>query len=132
MAGERFAEVDETVGIPGSLLAKVRHVLRKIVFRSFRKVASSLRQRLKDGMLADAAEPVFRVPVVRLAAMHDAVPVTAVRGINLLADGMGLVEKVMEEPEGGEAAAGCAFVDYLLAIKQRFRFEGRQLGAERF
>src|SRR6185436_5771733 len=105
-AGERFAQVDEAVGIPGGLLEKVRHALRKLVLRSFRKLASGNCQRLKDGMLADTAEPVLRVSEVGLATVQNAVPVAAVRGFNLLADGVGLVQKIVEQPECGETAAG--------------------------
>src|SRR5262245_47730792 len=55
-------------------------------------------------MLADAAEPILRVPEIAFAAMHDSVPETAGCGVDVLADFVRVVEAVVEQPNTGDAA----------------------------
>jgi len=52
------------------------------------------RERGEDFVVAHAAEPVFRVFVVGLATVHDAMPEAATWIMNFLADGVGFVEEV--------------------------------------
>src|SRR5262245_36009373 len=55
-------------------------------------------------MLARPAPPVFAVPGIRLAAMHDRVPATSRRRVNLLADPVRFIQIVMIKPDSREAA----------------------------
>ena len=67
------------------------------------------RERILDRRAAAAAEPVFRVAVVGLAAMHDRMPVVprtaASFSLDRLRDGMALVEEVV--PEQQPCPDGC-------------------------
>ncbi len=46
-------------------------------------------------MIADPAEPVGRIAGVRLAAMHQAMPVTSLGRFQILADAMCLFSEIM-------------------------------------
>src|SRR4051794_4892045 len=80
VASDRLAQIDEAKGVPRRLGGE--KLGRSIELRLSRQLASRTGQWLKDGMLAHAAKPVFRIAIVRLAAVHDAVPVTAVDRVN--------------------------------------------------
>src|SRR4051812_3810811 len=57
-------------------------------------------------MVADVAVPILRVGEVAFAAMHDGVPEAAFGRIDSLADVVGLVQKIVEQPYTGDAAGG--------------------------
>jgi hypothetical protein len=50
-------------------------------------------------MISDAMEPIFRVPVIGLAAMDDTMEVGAVGVVNLLRDDVGGVEMVVPQKD---------------------------------
>jgi hypothetical protein len=101
LAGGRFAtgnglaQVDEGERVPIGGSEMGRCAFRLL----FNKLSSLLAEWTEHGMLPDAMEPVFRVAVVGLAAVHDAVPVAAIGGANVLADAVRLVQKVMSQPK---------------------------------
>lgn len=78
-------------------------------------------------MLAHAAEPILGVREIAFAAVHDAVPEAAGRGVDALADGVRLIKKIMQQPDAGEAAGGHVGVGELIwsAVVLRVRECGR-------
>ena len=60
----------------------------------------------KDGMGADAAEPVEGIALVGFVAMEDGVPVAAGGGAEVLGDLMRLRPEAAAEPEAGADAGG--------------------------
>src|SRR5262249_17861193 len=70
------------------------------------EVLGLLCQRLEDGVIPHATEPIGRIRRVGFAAVHDAVPVATGGGLNALADGVGLIEEIVIKPHAGQAS-GC-------------------------
>jgi hypothetical protein len=64
--------------------------------------------------------------------MHDAVPVAAVDGFNLLTDRVRLVEEIVQQPQTRQAAACCIAVDDPLAGEDLFDRERGELRPQRF
>lgn len=60
----------------------------------------------KDGVLSNAAEPVAGVPQVRLHAVKNPVPIAAFGGIQILSNGVALIEEAAVEPQAGEGGLG--------------------------
>src|SRR6185369_9626044 len=60
----------------------------------------------KDGVRADAAEPIASVAGVGLLAVQNAVPETAFRSFEILTQGVALIETGKVEPEAAERALG--------------------------
>src|SRR5438876_10713653 len=77
-------------------------------------------------MPAHAAKPVLGVGEIRLAAVHDAVPVAAARRVDVLADGMALVEEIVVEPQAGQASGGHVLVLNLFRGKRTFYRQGSE------
>src|SRR6185295_4866854 len=58
----------------------------------------------KDGVGADAAEPIASVASIGLLAVQNAVPETAFRSFEILTQGVALIETGKVEPEAAERA----------------------------
>jgi len=72
----------------------------------FTRVLCAMGDSRERGMLADAAEPVLRIPEIAFAAMHDSMPETAGGRVDVLADFVRIVEAVVQQPDAGDAARG--------------------------
>ena len=92
-APDGLAKIDKAKRIPRRLGGEI--LSRSIELRLGRKLPSAVRQRLKNRMLRHAMKPVFGVPIVGLAAMHDPVPEAALDGVKFLADRMRLIKKIV-------------------------------------
>src|SRR5205807_40604 len=99
-----FAQIDECHRLP--------HLLSRQELATGRR-SRLLRQPLrfrakvsKDRMPQTTPEPILRVPVVRLTAMQDRVPVAAFGRVEVLADGVRFVEEIVMKPEAGETCQG--------------------------
>src|SRR5688572_6728137 len=82
-------------------------------------------------MLPDPPEPILGIPVIGLAAVHDGVPVAPLKSVDILADAVRLVEKVLPQPECRDAALGEVVVDPFVAGKERFLGERLQGSSNR-
>ena len=71
----------------------------------------AIRDFFKCFMLAGLAEPVFGVGIVGFAAVHEGVEVGAVGGFDGLGNGMGGVEVVVPEEDGGADEVGGRRID---------------------
>ncbi len=91
-----------------------------------RQFADLATQPWKRRMVADAAEPVLRVGIVPLAAMHDAVPEAARLIGNALADRVGFVQEVVQQPQSCETAGGHVAIDQAIFRNDVPDIEGRQ------
>ena len=57
--------------------------------------SDATREFWKTGMFAHAPPPVFRVPIIRFAPVHDGVDQAAVRILDSLRNGMRRIEMIM-------------------------------------
>src|SRR5260370_31392326 len=78
-------------------------------------------------MVPDPLEPVLRVGVIRLAPMHEAMPVTAGGGMDFLTQGVRLVQKIVVQPQRGQAALGHVLISDVDMTEGLFQGQGFEL-----
>jgi hypothetical protein len=99
-----FAEINEGESVPVGL---IRDELGPFVCTGFASdLLGGRTQSRKDFVLANSAEPVFGIGEIWLSAVHDAVPIAAGGCVNILADRVRIVQKVVQEPQPRDAT-GC-------------------------
>ncbi len=67
-------------------------------------------QCFKNWVWPNLPAPVFAVSKIAFHAMHDPVPVTSLGRVNILADRMGSIEKIVQQPKARQAALGHAVI----------------------
>ena len=100
----RFAQIDEAHGVPSRLLHQESS--RRLAGRLAGQFVCRRAESREDRVVSDSLEPVFRIGEIGLAAMHDSVPVAATGRGQSLADAVRLVEKIVDQPQARQAAAG--------------------------
>jgi hypothetical protein len=112
-----LAGIDEPVGVPGTGHQEFRSKTRVLGL-------DQRRDFLVNWMAIDSSEPVFRVPVIRLATMHDRVPIRARRAADVLADCVRFVEEVVKKPQTRSTTGGHLPIGDWAAIPDRFDVHG--------
>lgn len=74
-------------------------------------------QIIKYRMSSDLMEPILRVREIPFAAMHHAMPETTAGGLDLLADRVRFVQKIVQQPDAGQTAARHIEIDKLSLAK---------------
>lgn len=119
-AGNPFAQIDESIGVPVVRFGKKEGIGNEVAILRERQLGRFSRKLGINRVLADLAEPIFRVRPIGLAAMHDAVPITAGGRVNVLADRVRTVEKIEQQPQAAKAALGHVSFLYRLASEKFF------------
>ena len=118
-ADDRLAQIDKRERIPR--VAADESIFSDARIRvSAASLGRTLADRVEHRMPADAAEPILRVREIALAAMHDRVPEAARRRVDPLADGVRLVQIIVQQPHARHAARGHVVVGDLRVSKRSF------------
>ena len=89
-----LAQVDERKRVPIRRIAQ--KVGRNIYIELLRQIPGCVIQPLENGMSANASKPVLGIGEIRFSSMHNAMPVAAGGGMQLLTDRMRMVQVAMQ------------------------------------